>query len=195
MKLNTNTKFILIALIALSLITGYYLWDQSSRAIPKTIVNNKQEQSKNNQSKKLSGNAMDFGNHKEMIMGKNKSDFDLDKEFESINCDNYQIRPYASMQCTVNFKSDLPDTDLGSIMVHWVNDQDKQKTAMLGCLYKNPDNKKILSCDNDIMFIKKGTYIAELSLIEQTKGKILQNNLIVDGEDYPYEITETVNIN
>jgi hypothetical protein len=116
------------------------------------------------------------------------------ENFESLECEKYQIQPYGSFNCEVRFKTDVPEAGLGMMMVHWVNTQNPDNVAMLGCDYKNPENKKVLFCENDIMFIQKGDYYAELSLSEQIKGNITDKILKVDGEPLPYEITETVDI-
>ena len=194
MNFLKNAKIIICVLALISISLFYYIWSSPTKNefTNKTSIS---KTSKSNIPRKLSGNAMDYSNHKEMIKDLKKSDFNLSNQFESMNCDSFTIRPYASMSCIVSFNTNLPEIDLGSIMVHFVNSQDNQNTAMLGCLYNNPDNKKVLLCENDIMYIKKGIYIPELSLIEQTRNKVSEKNLVVEGEDYPYEITETVNIN
>jgi hypothetical protein len=116
------------------------------------------------------------------------------ENFESLECEKYQIQPYGSLNCEARFKLDVPESKVGMVMIHWVNEQNPENVGMLGCDYKNPENKKILFCENDILFIQKGNYSAELSLYEQVKEHITDKTLKVDGEPLPYEITETVDV-
>lgn len=119
--------------------------------------------------------------------------YNLD-QFESLSCGNYQIQPYGSYECDIAFKTNFPKENLGMVMVHWVDQKDEENVGMLGCDYKNPENQKILNCYNEIMFIQKGGYIAEISLSDQVKQNILDKTLQVKGDPLPYEITETVDI-
>ena len=152
----------------------------------------------NTGSKSVTSNALSGLTRNEKLSNVHKSPknivaYDLNN-YESINCDKYQIQPYSSLSCDLVFKNDFPKENLGSIMIHFVDVKNSDNTAMLGCVYKIQDNQKNLLCENDIMFVQKGEYIPELSLSDQIKKNISTKNLIVDGEPAPYQINETVDI-